>query len=182
MNDRVKMDVMKAFPLLLCLFLLLVPQMAMAAPAYPMEGLLPRAETVFVGTVTEQNKDTIVLSVCKHLRGENTKQFTLKLAYWLEGSHLELNSRYFVISQGDNLSGPPEPIVTIGQGIIGQSGYCGWIMFPLDTEGKKTYLRHVDSYAGDKLIGTTLKGAQKMVKRIPYNPNVRGKRQEQAVG
>lgn len=166
---------------LLCL--LSVSQIAIAAPPYPLEGLLPRAETVFIGAVTKQNDKKVGFTVCQRLRGENKNEFTLELAGISSQIRLEPNSRYFVISQGDNHSGKPEPIVTLGQRLIGQAGYCGWIMFPIKNNGEETYLEHIASHSGDgRWTLVTLDQAKTIVGQIPYDPDIHGKQQTQTIG
>jgi hypothetical protein len=161
---------------LLVLSLLSVCQSASAAPPYSLEGLLPRAEAVFVGNIRAQDGKMVTLTLSEFLRGENKKEFTFELVDASQAMRLEPGSRYFVISQGDNRYGKPKPFVTVGQLLDGQAGYCGWIMFPIKIEDGKSYLKYIASYPGNRRI--TLEQAKESVRKTPYNADIYGKQVE----
>ncbi len=163
--------------LILLLSALWVGQVAIAAPAYPLEGLLPRAETVFIGNVSREYDKNIIFTVTERLRGENKNELTFEFVGDSANVRLEPNSRYFIISQGDNHFGKPKPIITLGQSLKGQAGYCGWIMFAVKTEGEQTYLERISSSPSNGRV--TLKHAKKAVEQVPYNPDIYGKRKTQ---
>ncbi len=134
----------------LVIFLLLQPYYAAnTAPDYSFEGLLPRAQTIFIGHITKYSQPGLTFEIDEVLRG-TMPQKTVALGFTgLDDLRLSgvPGSSYLVISQGDNHFGKPKAVVSLGQPLKGQAGFCGWIAFPLR--------RRVDNYCLD-LIYTRL--------------------------
>ena len=165
----------------LVLFLLLQPCDAVnAAPAYPFEGLLPRAEIVFIGRITKHSERDVTFDIVEALRGR-ADQPTLTFGFSsLDDRRLPTAaSSYLVISQGDNHFDKPEAIVSLGQALKGQAGYCGWIAFPIRVDGDAPYLdlihTSIGRKPGEKPARLTLDKARALTQQVPYRPDLHGK-------
>ena len=161
-------------------FLLLQPYHgANAAPDYPFEELLPRAETIFIGRITNHSEQAVTFEICELLRG-HTEQKTITLRFYsLDDKRLpEAGSSYLVISQGDNHFGKPEAIVSLGQVLKGQAGYIGWIALPMKADDNSPYLDLIHTRVGQKPSGNparlTLEKARELIQQIPYKPDLHG--------
>jgi hypothetical protein len=161
----------------LVIFLLLITHyVANASPNYPFEGLLPRAETIFIGRKTNHSEKDFTLEIIETLRG-HTEQTTLTFGF---SSHDDsglsaAGSSYLVISQGDTHFGNSAAIVSFGQVLKGQAGYCGWIAFPIKRDRGLTYLdlihTRVGQKRGEKPARLTLNRARALIQQIPYKPD-----------
>src|SRR5215216_7693259 len=92
------------------ILLLLQPYYAaQAAPAYPFERLLPRAETIFIGRLINHSAHDVTFEIVEALRG-HADQPTLTFGFSsLDDRRLPTaGSSYLVISQGDNHFGKPK--------------------------------------------------------------------------
>lgn len=165
----------------LVIVLLLTPHhVAHAALSYPFEGLLPRAETVFIGRVTSHTTQDITFEITQALRG-GTGQKTLTFLYsgYDDRRLSEVNTPFLVISQGDNHFGKPKSVVSLGQPLKGQAGYCGWIVFPIRANGDGLYLDLIYTLVGQKPGGEkperlTLDKAKSLIQGSPYRPDLHG--------
>jgi hypothetical protein len=164
----------------LVLLLILQPYYAAnAAPAYPFEGLLPRAETVFIGRITKHAERDVTFEVVEALRGR-ADQPTLTFGFsGLDDRRLPTAaSSYLVISQGDNHFGKPKAIVSLGQALKGQAGYCGWIAFPIRVDGRAPYLDLINTSVGrkpgEKPARLTLDAARELTQQVTYSPDLQG--------
>jgi len=152
---------------------------ANAALPYPFEGLLPRAETVFIGRVTSHTARDITFEITQALRGgTGQKRLTFLYSGYDDRRLSEVNTPCLVISQGDNHFGKPKSIVSLGQHVKGQAGYCGWIVFPIRTNGAVPYLDLIDTRVGqkpgEKPARLTLDKAKTLIHGNPYRPDLHG--------
>jgi len=162
------------------IFLLLTSHyVANASPDYPFEGLLPRAENIFIGRITNHSEKDLTFEMIETLRGHG-EQITLTFGFY---SHDDrglpaAGSSYLLISQGDSHLGKPEAVVSLGQVLKGQAGYCGWIMFPIKRDEGLTYLdlihTRVGQMPGEKPARLTLDKARTLIQQIPYKPDLHG--------
>ena len=182
----------------LTLLLLSAPRSPVeAAPAYSLEGLLKRAEIVYVGRASELSLEKqpamlstgaggshiydrkIQLEVVEVLRGnkgdikENYGQLGL-------GDRLEiqLGALFLVLSQGDNYWGRPETVISYLQLTKGQASYCGWLMYPLSKTGGDGVVASLHSSKLENNIPLTLNRVREAVREEGYNPNLYGKRRQ----
>ena len=83
---------------------------------------------------------------------------------------------WLVISQGHNHFGKPKQIMSLGPQLDGQSGYRGWIAFPIREDGDELRLDHVytfvDHKAGEPLTRLTLRKAKVLIDQFLYKPNL----------
>ena len=103
---------------------------ALAAPAYPLDGLLVRAKFVCVADVSGFDGTNVVLVVQTNLRGEPGRN-TLCFKVDAEWGKPEKGQQYFVFSQGHDHWGEPKDEIKLSQGLDCQGSYCGWIMLPI---------------------------------------------------
>jgi hypothetical protein len=150
-----------------------------ASTDYPFEGLLPRAETVFIGRIKSHSEQDVTFEITETLRG-GTAQNTLTFRYsgYDDRRLSEVSTPCLVISQGDNHFGKPESIVSLGQYVKGQAGYCGWIAFPIRPDGDVLYLDLIRTLAGQKPgenpTRLTLDKARTLIQQVPYRGNLHG--------
>ncbi len=147
---------------------------ATAAPAYPFDGLLLRARTVFVGSIVQLTKHGGKLHVSFRvddvLRGNKAfipdripiarnNEPGLDADWWAD-------TQYVVISQGDAIRGEPLPSLRFDQGTLGQAGYRGWIAFRLlpRTKNREPTLKGAFEYVGRKRQDLTISRARELVK------------------
>jgi hypothetical protein len=178
---------------ILTLLLLSTPRGAVeAAPDYSLEGLLRRAEIVYVGRVSELSLEKqpamlsigisdrkIQLEVVEVLRGNKGD---IKGNYGLlglgDGPEIRLGALFLVFSQGDNYFGRPEPVMSYLQLTIGQASYCGWLMYPLSKTGGDGVVALLHSSKLESNVSLTLNRVREAVKEEGYNPNLYGKRRQ----
>jgi hypothetical protein len=150
-----------------------------ASLPYPFEGLLPRAETVFIGRIKNHTEQDVTFEITEKLRG-GTAPKTLSFHYsgYDDRRLSDVSVPCLVMSQGDDHFGKPEPIVSLGQKVKGQAGYRGWIAFPIRTDGDVIYLDLISTLAGqkpgDKPARLTLGKARTLIHEVPYKPNLNG--------
>ena len=155
-----------------------------ASPDYTFEGLLPRAETVFIGRITSRSDKDVTLEVTENLRGGSAQRaFTFRY----DDRRLSgVNDPLLVISQGDNHFGKPQSRISLGQYPKGQAGYCGWIAFPLRTDQGVVYLDLIrtlgDQKEGATRVRLTLAKARTLIGQTPYKPDLNGNGAQQLVG
>lgn len=191
---------MKWKSVILALLLLSPPHnLTEAAPAYSLEGLLKRAEFVYVGRLSEmsQEKQPAMLSTGRGWRHISDRKIHLEVVEVLRGSNDDIKGKFgllglssearddresklgalfLVLSQGDNYWGRPEPVIALGQPTMGQASYCGWLMFPLsktDGDGIVAMLKSSKLENGGPL---TLNRVREAVAETRYNPDLYGKR------
>jgi hypothetical protein len=166
----------------------------LASPALSLEGLLERSEMVFVGRLLTVSKGRpemvdvgnagtvsngkVSFDVVEILRGDTYKAGeSLRLVGFLDEPVIRVGETYLVISQGDNHYGQPPSVVSYGQGIKGQSSYCGWLMFPIkEKAGAKVVdlvysRRRGAGYAG----GLPFDEVKALVEENRYKPDLHGK-------
>jgi hypothetical protein len=183
---------------ILTLLLLSTPHSPVeASPDYSLEGLLKRAEIVYVGRVSELSLEKqptmlstdaggsyisdgkIQLEVVGVLRGNKGD---IKGNYGLLGMggrpEIQLGALFPVLSQGDNYRGRPEPIISYLQLKAGQASYCGWLMYPLSKTGGDGVVALLHSSKLESNIPLTLDRVREAVKEEGYNPNLYGKRRQ----
>lgn len=98
-----------------------------AAPPAPSGELLVRAETVGVFTLDGQDGQRARFVPVTTFRGA-----AKPLALRIDRKSLPKDvTRYFVFSQGDRRFGPPTDVAQVGQGVIGQRGFRGWLLYPI---------------------------------------------------
>jgi hypothetical protein len=164
----------------LLIFLLLTSyHVTNAALPYPFEGLLPRAETVFIGRIKSHTAQNVTFEIMETLRGGLTQNtLTLRYSGYDDRKLSEVSTPCLVISQGDNHFGKPESIVSLGQYVKGQAGYCGWIAFPIRSDGDVLYLDLIDTRVGqkpgEKPARLTLDEAKILIQGYPYRPDLHG--------
>jgi hypothetical protein len=148
-----------------------------AAPAYPFEELLPRAETIFIGRVINRSEQDVTFEIVEELRGP-AGQPTLMVGFsGLDDRSLPTAGySYLIISQGDDHFGKPNAIVSLGQVLKGQAGYCGWIAFPIREDGDSPYLDLIHTSIGQKPgenpARLTLDKARALIQQVPYKPDL----------
>jgi hypothetical protein len=160
---------------------------AKASPDYTFEGLLPRAENVFIGRVTSHSEQDVTLEVTENLRGGSAQRaLTFRYSGYDDRRLSGVNDPFLVISQGDNHFGKPQSQISLGQYPKGQAGYCGWIAFPLRTDQGVVFLDLIRTLADQKEGATrvrlTLAKARTLIGQIPYRPNLNGNGAQQGVG
>jgi hypothetical protein len=188
-------DNMKWKSVIFALLLLVSPprNLAEVAPAYPLEGLLKRAEFLYVGRLSEmsQEKQPALLSIGESRRYISDRKIHLEVVEVLRGRNDDIEGKYgllglneheirpgaifLVLSQGDNYWGRPEPVIAIGQPTMGQASYCGWLMFPLsktDGDGIVAMLKSSKSENGGPL---TLNRVREAALETRYTPDLYGK-------
>ena len=162
------------------ILLLLQPYYAAkAAPAYPFERLLPRAETIFIGRIINHSAQDVTFEIDEALRGRADRPALTFGFSSLDARRLPTaGSSYLVISQGDNHFGKPKAVVSLGQVLKGQAGYCGWIAFPIREDGDSPYLDLVRTSIGQKPdenpAGLRLDKARALIRQVPYKPDLHG--------
>jgi len=189
---------MKLKSAILTLLLLATPRsLVEAAPAYSLEGLLTRAEIVYVGRVSELSLEKqpamlstgeggshisdrkIQLEILEVLRGDKGD---IKGNYGLLGledrPEIQLGALFLVFSQGDNYWGRPEPVMSYLQLTKGQASYCGWLMYPLSKTGGDGVVALLHSSKLENNVPLTLNRVREAVRVERYNPNLNGKRRQ----
>src|SRR2546430_600275 len=74
-----------------------------ASTAYTFEGLLPRAETVFIGRIKSHTKQDVTVEITEMLRGTTAqKTFTFRYSGYDDKRLSDVTVPCVVISQGDN--------------------------------------------------------------------------------
>lgn len=165
---------------LVILFLLQSYHAAIGAPDYPFEGLLPRTETIFIGHITKQSQQNVTFEISEVLRGQ-TPQKTMMFEFsGVDDRRLpESGSSFLVISQGDNHFGKPKAVISLGQVLKGQAGYCGWVAFPLRVVDDSQYLDLIYTRVGqkpdEKPARLTLEKARILIQQVLFQPDLHGK-------
>jgi hypothetical protein len=78
---------------------------------------------------------------------------------------------YLVFSQGDPDFGRPTDAIELGQGTIGQRGYCGWIALPLEHDARgRTIMNVMTDATAPRSRPLDLDALTTFVKRAPYDP------------
>lgn len=163
--------------LLVILLHLVASGVTSAAPAPPLEWYLLRAETVFIGCIADRTDKDVSFQVIELLRGQAKQANNLRrYAIDKEGFVTKESPTWLVISQGDNHFGKPNPLMSLGPQLDGQSGYRGWIAFPIREDGVEPRLDHVytfvDHKAGEPLMSLTLRKAKVLIDQFLYKPNL----------
>jgi hypothetical protein len=114
---------------------ILVSVSAFASKAGPFAGLLGRAETVALVTLSGHDATSATFTLDKLYRGAFAAKQMLRLGPTTTPptipETLPAGVTHFVaISQGDDRR-PPTDILEVGQGIKGQAGFQGWIIYPV---------------------------------------------------
>ncbi|MFA6561146.1 MAG: hypothetical protein WCV00_04495 [Verrucomicrobiia bacterium] len=112
------------------LFSMLSPRDAFSSLPWPLEALLGRAEYVFIVRVASRTSTNTTFEVTEVLRGDALKSLTLNHELGMRALTRH-TSDILLFSQGDPYWGKPKPVVCIGQSIVGQASYCGWILWPI---------------------------------------------------
>src|SRR5215468_4133891 len=168
-----------------------------AAPAYSLEGLLKRAEIVYVGRVSELSlgKQSAMLSTGAGGSHISDRKIQLEVVEVLRGNkgdikgnygllglgdspEIQLGALFLVLSQGDNYWGRPEPVISYLQFTKGQASYCGWLMYPLSKTGGDGVVALLHSSKLENNIPLTLNRVREAVREEGYNPNLYGKRRQ----
>lgn len=153
----------------------------LAAPAYPLDGLLVRAKFVCVADVSEIDGTNIVLVVQTNLRGEPGTN-TLRFKVDAEWGKPEKGQQYFVFSQGHDRWGEPKDEIKLSQGLDCQGSYCGWIMLPIKTTNGLTTVQNAFSFKFRKPeegIGPlTFEQAKELVEKIEFKAEKNSKQGE----
>jgi|SRR5262245_2652770 len=183
---------------ILTLLLLSTPRsLAEAAPAYDLEGLLRRAEIVYVGRVSELSleKQPAMLSTGEGGSHISDRKIQLEVVEVLRGNKGDIKGNYgllglgdrletqpgalfLVFSQGDNYWGRPEPVMSYLQLTKGQGSYCGWLMYPLSKTGGDGVVAVLHSSKLENSEPLTLNRVKEAVRETRYNPNLYGKRRQ----
>lgn len=149
---------------------------ASAAPAPPFEWYLLRAETVFIGCIAARTDKDVSFDVIESLRGHaDQATYLRRYAIDKEGLVMKESPTWLVISQGDYLFGKPKQVMSLGPQLDGQSGYRGWIAFPIRENGDEPRLDHVNTFvdhrAGEPLAKLTLNKAKVLIDQF-LKPNL----------
>jgi hypothetical protein len=108
-------------------FLLATGSSANASPPWLLSELFVRADTIALVTVIAPDAHSVVLRSKTLYRGAR-----LPAQVRIEASDLPKDvSVFLALSQGDKPFGPPTDQAQLGQGIEGQRGYRGWILYPI---------------------------------------------------
>lgn len=153
------------------IFLLFQPCLAINifSPAYSFEGLLPRAETIFIGRLGNHSEKEAAFEILEVLRGQaDQAPPTFGFSGYGDQRLTAAGQSYLIISQGDKHFGKPKAIISVGQVLKGQAGYCGWIAFPLKKDGNSIYLDLIGQKPGTNPARLTLDKAKVLAQRIPY--------------
>ncbi len=151
-----------AFALPLCL----VTSFAHASPAFTFAQLLRRADTVAVVTLTHHDAKHVTLSQTTVVRGAFGKGIVLKVIG--EIAPPADVTTFVVLSQLDPHIGAPEPVVRIGQGLEGQAGYLGFLLYPVRTIGGRAQIDPAFLIKADGAIAIDQLPA--IAKRAPFRP------------
>ena len=108
----------------LALAVLVMSSLASASPAYDLTELMTRAQTVALVTIDGRDAHGITLRPRTVYRGSAARHLQIDPAIVPDGT-------YVVLSQGDKRFGPPTDDARVGQGIEGQRGYRGWLLYPV---------------------------------------------------
>ena|SRR5215813_764019 len=180
----------------LTLFLLFVSRSTdKAAPAYDLEGLLKRAEIVYIGRVSELSleKQPAILSTGISGSSISDRKIQLEIVEVLRGSKGAIKGNYgllglgdnpeiqpgaffLVLSQSDNYWGTPEPVMSFHQLTKGQGSYCGWLMYPLSKTGGDGIVASLHSSKYEHNGQLTLNRVKEAVGETRYDPDLYGKR------
>jgi len=102
-----------------------------ASPAWDFAGLLARAQSVAVVTVEAHDGAIVTFAPTTVVRGSFSPH--KKLRFRTDAAFDAGVTHYVAISQGDPARGPPTSDARIGQGIEGQAGFRGWLLYPVRT-------------------------------------------------
>ncbi len=111
---------------------------AHASPPAPLEDLLGRAEMVRLMRVTAVTSTDATLEIAETLRGPKTKAPMTFAVEPMQGQP-DVGQQYLVISHGEKVPSPPQPLLSLGEPVLG-GDYRGWIAFPITSEEGKTYV------------------------------------------
>ncbi|HUJ63019.1 MAG TPA: hypothetical protein VLX92_31175 [Kofleriaceae bacterium] len=104
---------------------LLASSVAAASPAYELGQLFVRAESI---AIVERGAHGLTFHATAVLRGAFPRGKHLDLP---DDARLEHVTRFLAVSQGDKAFGPPTDEARLGQGIEGQRGFRGWLLYPI---------------------------------------------------
>jgi hypothetical protein len=142
-----------------------------------MEDLLERAEFVFIGKVSRVGTNAVTVETTEILRAStnNAPQAFEWQAEWRLPPPPD-GTVCLVLSQGDDQLGMPKPVMSIGQGTMGQCCYCGWMLNPI----KKGDLGEIVEYAYSLSLKVhwgrlTVAQVRKLVRETTYKPDFRHK-------
>jgi hypothetical protein len=145
---------------------------ALAAPPYPVEGLLLRAKYVFVAQVSGFENGKVALKVATRLRGDPETDELTFLFQDITGTEPRKGERFFVFSQGHDQWGQPKDEIRMAQGLHSQGSYCGWIMLPIHAENGLDIVKNAFSFKFRKpeggLAPLTLEQAKELVKEAKF--------------
>ena len=151
-----------------------------AAPAYPLEGLLVRAKFVFIAKASFFQDNKVALRVVAKLRGDPESQESKFTFRGIAGAKPEKGDRYFVFSQGHDHFGGPKDTIKMSQGLKGQAGYCGWIMLPIREEKGLAFVNNAFSLRFKNAGPLTLAQARTLVKETKFKGQSKKKEDVQA--
>ena len=110
------------------LAVVLASSLAAASPQHELAGLLRRAQTVALVTIGAHDAHGVTLRANTVYRGVVPRGLRVQI----DPAGLPNDvDQYVALSQGDKSSGPPTDDARIGQGIEGQRGYRGWLLYPV---------------------------------------------------
>jgi len=147
-----------------------------AAPDPPLEGILDRAENIFIGRVTSTVPGkSATYEVVEVLRGTLTGKETLLFE---DGFHVDrIGDRCLLLSQGDSRYGGPRPV--IGLPLDGQEIWRGWMTIPMRVVDGREFVRWfstVDLKPGAPFNPwTSIDEVKSLIKRFPYDSHVNDK-------
>ncbi len=148
---------------LAALFVLALCATAAASPPWTFGELLGRAQSVAVIEVEAQDGAIVTFAAKTIERGSFVAHKKLRLQ---ADAALTIGARYVAISQGDPVRGPPTSDARIGQGIEGQAGFRGWLLYPVRTLRGREQIDPGLLTRGDGPI--TLDHLAAVVKQSPY--------------
>lgn len=150
---------------------------SVAAGAFPMESLLERAEYVYVGAISRSASNLVTIEIREALRG-NTNNIP-KMFEWQGEWQIPPptdGTVCLVISQGDDRFGKPKPVMSFGQGSLGQCCYTGWMLNPIKKGDSSEIVEHAFSISQKAPWGSlTVEQVQKLVRETNYKPDIRRK-------
>jgi len=130
---------------------------------WSLESLLKRATRVYIADYIGTEDGTVKLTVTEAVWGAK-EDFPGVFRRVRGGSgYRGASRRFFVFDQVDLIGVEPKDVIKLGQGRLGQAGYCGWIRLPIKGEGAGALVVMPSSPWKKRL---TLKGAKQLAQKI----------------
>lgn len=127
--------------MLLFIIMVWLTGQAEASLPWSLEGLLERATRAYIAEYKGAHDSSIELTVTEAVWGAK-EDFPGVFRVAQGGSGYRGPShRFFVFDQVDLVGVEPKDLVKLGQGMFGQSGYCGWIRLPIEGEGAEAVVK-----------------------------------------